>query len=125
MLEKFTFSGLCQCVAESEVPESLKDRIAFRYTANFALKMKTLRPFDTSSTTHPNAQRHIKEDLNLLREISITLLWRCLEWDKSYCDLTLKLLFEDHNILKTNFKIYIEINLLIFVVFFSAAAMFR
>jgi hypothetical protein len=119
MWEKFKSSGMCQCVAGLEVPESLKDCIRFRYTANFAQKMKALRPFDTTSTTHPNIQRHIKQDLNLHSEISFTLLWRHLEGDKSYCNITWKLLFKEHNVLKTNFKIHIEINLLIFVFFFS------
>jgi hypothetical protein len=89
MLEKLKSSGMCQCVAGLEVPESLKDRVAFRYTANFALNMKALRPFDTSLTTHPNIQRHFKQDLNLHSKISFTLLWRRLEGDKSYCNITL------------------------------------
>jgi len=69
--------------------------------------------------THPNIQRHIKQDLNLHSEISFTLLWRRIEGNKSYCNITWKLLFKEHNVLKTNFKIYIKINLLIFVFFFS------
>lgn len=100
MLERFKSYGMCQCVARLEVPDSLKNRIAFRYAANFALQMKALRPFDTSSTTNPNIQRHIKDDLNLHSEICLTLLWRHLEGDMSYCNITLILLFKDHIILK-------------------------
>lgn len=91
---------MCQCVAGLEVPDSLKTRINFRHAVNFALQMKAERPFDTSSTTHPNIQRHIEDDLNLHSEISLTLLWRYLEEDMSYCNITLKLLFKDHIILK-------------------------
>jgi hypothetical protein len=93
MLEKLKSFGMCQCVAGLEVPESLKGRIAFRYTANFALKMKALQPCDTSSTIHTDIQRHIKEGLNLNSEISFTLLWSHLEGDRSYCNITLKLLY--------------------------------
>ena len=82
MLEKFKSSGMCRSVAGLDVPDSLKDRKAFRYGANFALKMKAMRPFDTSSTTHPNIRRHIKEGPNLHGEISFTCLWSRLERSK-------------------------------------------
>ena len=85
------------CVVGLKVPDRLKYRIASRYAASFALKMKALRPFDTSSTTHPNTQRHINEEGDRRSTVIKVLCYKSEgRWfDASWC----KWIFQWHKIL--------------------------